>query len=134
MPRHPGAMRNNKPGLTLLKVCMGKSSSARSVNQACTRILALLLVQLLQGPRTTSGSLPCHEGHFTATFETPQLPCNKRSEGSFQQLCGHLIRATVTHHLLLWRKTASRSIKHQEESEEQSGGWTKKGTWLGANL
>lgn len=58
-------MRNNKPGLTLLKVWMGKRNSARSVDQGCTRILGLLLVQVLQGPRTMFGSSqPAMRGTF----------------------------------------------------------------------
>lgn len=49
-------MRNNKAGLTLLKVWMGKRSSARSVDQAYTRILGLFLIQVLQRPRAMFGS------------------------------------------------------------------------------
>lgn len=55
MSRHPGAMRNNRPALTLLNVWMGKRCSARSVNQAHIRIPGLLLIQVLQRPRTTPG-------------------------------------------------------------------------------
>lgn len=125
---HLGAMRNNKPGLTLLKVWMGKRSSASSANQACARIWHCSSSTCCRDPEQHLEQSTCHEGHFLKPPLRDHICLAIREVRALSSSCVGI----VNHHLISC--SAPGSIQHHEESEEQSGSWAKEGTWLGASL
>lgn len=80
-------------------------------HQAHVRIPWLLcLIHMLQGTRAISeGSLgaasPLRKTFLKTTFERCHLLGGEKVEDSFQHVCGHVVRAMFTLHLVLWAKS-----------------------------